>query len=115
VGHRQEHERRRVSTLVDLGEVDEAGLAIRMDERSHYEVAVHGDRVMVKARMGPWRRLSLKFSVPTGTWCSSLRRGTVPLGLPTSSSSAITTKFVCLKCWPYRFSSEDGRMPKGVA
>ena len=53
VGRRQQHERCRASTVVELGDADEAGLAVRMDERAHYAVAVSGDRVVVKARIGP--------------------------------------------------------------
>lgn len=53
VGWRQQHERCEVRTLVDAGESSEAGLAVRMDERAHYEVAVVGDRLLAKARIGP--------------------------------------------------------------
>jgi xylan 1,4-beta-xylosidase len=53
VGRRQQHERCRAAALVDLGDADEAGLSIRMDERSHYDIAVVVDRVLVRARIGP--------------------------------------------------------------
>ncbi len=66
VGRRQEHERCRASTLVDVGDADEAGLAIRMDERCHYEVAVCGDRVVVKARIGPLSAVVAEAQRPTG-------------------------------------------------
>jgi xylan 1,4-beta-xylosidase len=53
VGRRQQHERCRAAALVDLGDADEAGLSIRIDERSHYDIAVAVDRVFVRARIGP--------------------------------------------------------------
>ena len=39
--------------LVDPDATSEAGLAVRMDERFHYEVAINDDRVIVRARIGP--------------------------------------------------------------
>ena len=53
IGRRQQHERCRARTLVDPGDADEAGLTVRMDEHFHYEVAVVGSRVVVRARIGP--------------------------------------------------------------
>lgn len=53
VGRRQQHERCRASTAVEAGDSDEAGIAVRMDERAHYEVAVIVDRVVAQARIGP--------------------------------------------------------------
>jgi xylan 1,4-beta-xylosidase len=66
VGRRQQHERCRASTLVDLGDADEAGLVIRMDERSHYEVGVSVDRVLVRARVGPVAAEVASAERPTG-------------------------------------------------
>ena len=40
VGRRQQHLRCRARTLVEVADAAEAGLAVRMDERHHYEVAV---------------------------------------------------------------------------
>ena len=53
VGRRQQHLLCRARTLVDVGTAAEAGLAVRMDESLHYEVAVIGDRVVARARIGP--------------------------------------------------------------
>lgn len=53
IGRRQQHERCCARARVDAEAALEAGLAIRMDERAHYEVAVNGDRVLVRARIGP--------------------------------------------------------------
>ena len=55
VGRRQQHHFHRVRTLVDVGTAAEAGLAARMDESLHYEVAVIGDRIVAQARIGPLR------------------------------------------------------------
>jgi beta-xylosidase len=53
VGRRQQHHVCRVRTSVDAGDAAEAGLTVYMDERSHYAVAVAGDRVVVRATIGP--------------------------------------------------------------
>lgn len=53
VGRRQQHHRCRVRTRVEASPGVEAGLAVFFDERSHYEVAVEGERVMARARIGP--------------------------------------------------------------
>jgi beta-xylosidase len=53
VGRRQQHIRCRVATLVEAEQDAEAGLAVYMDERSHYEIAVAGDRIIARARIGP--------------------------------------------------------------
>jgi beta-xylosidase len=53
LGRRQQHHLCRVRTLVDPGAASEAGLAVRMDEAHHYEVAVVGDRIVARARIGP--------------------------------------------------------------
>jgi beta-xylosidase len=39
-------------TLVEVQDAGEAGLGVLMDERHHYEVAVRGDEVVVRARIG---------------------------------------------------------------
>jgi xylan 1,4-beta-xylosidase len=53
VGRRQEHPACRVRALVDAGDATEAGLTVWMDDRAHYDVAVVGDRVVARARIGP--------------------------------------------------------------
>jgi beta-xylosidase len=53
VGRRQQQVEWRVRTLVDAGEAAEAGLTVWMDDRAHYDVMVVGDRVVVRARIGP--------------------------------------------------------------
>jgi xylan 1,4-beta-xylosidase len=53
VGRRQQHAWCRVRALVDAGSAAEAGLAVRMDDASRYEVAVVGDRVIARAHVGP--------------------------------------------------------------
>lgn len=52
VGVRQQHERCQVRALLDPGDASEAGLCVRMDERSHYEIAVCGERIVATARVG---------------------------------------------------------------
>jgi beta-xylosidase len=53
VGRRQQHLRCRVRALVDPGSSTEAGIAVLMDEAYHYEVAVRGEHVVARARIGP--------------------------------------------------------------
>ncbi len=53
VGRRQQHSRCRVRARVDAGAAAEAGLAILMDETSHYEVAVRRGQIIARARIGP--------------------------------------------------------------
>ena len=43
-----------VRTLVDPGSATEAGLTVLTDDTAHYEVAVRGDRVVARARAGPF-------------------------------------------------------------
>ncbi len=52
-GRRQQHLRCRARTRVEVGDAAEAGLAVRMDEQHHYEVAVAAGEVVVRARIGP--------------------------------------------------------------
>jgi beta-xylosidase len=53
VGRRQQHHRCQASALVEALPDAEAGVAIYMDERSHYEIGLSGDRVIARARIGP--------------------------------------------------------------
>jgi beta-xylosidase len=53
VGRRQQHAECRVRVLVDAGDAAEAGLTVWMDDRAHYDVAVVGGRIVVRARIGP--------------------------------------------------------------
>jgi xylan 1,4-beta-xylosidase len=66
VGRRQQHHLCRVRTLVHPGDAAEAGLAMRMDELHHYEVAVMGDRVVAQARIGPTRAVLGEAPRPSG-------------------------------------------------
>jgi len=53
VGRRQQDAQCRVRALVDAGDAAEAGLTVWMDDRAHYDVVVVGERVVVRARIGP--------------------------------------------------------------
>ncbi len=52
LGRRQQHARCIARTAVDTGSGGEAGLAVLMDETSHYSVAVSGDKIIVRAHVG---------------------------------------------------------------
>ena len=54
VGRRQQHHFCHVRASVELDRSGEAGLAILMDDTSHYEVAVTGDRIIARGRTGPF-------------------------------------------------------------
>jgi len=52
VGRRQQHRHCRVTTRVDAMSATEAGLSVLLDSAAHYEVAVEGDRVVARGRVG---------------------------------------------------------------
>ncbi len=54
VGRRQQHHHCRVRTCVEPGPTTEAGVSVYLDETAHYDVAVSGDRVVARARVGPF-------------------------------------------------------------
>jgi xylan 1,4-beta-xylosidase len=56
VGRRQQHLSCRVRALAEPG-AGRGGLAVRLDERHHYEVELAGGRVSVSARIGPLRQV----------------------------------------------------------
>jgi xylan 1,4-beta-xylosidase len=64
-GRRQQHLSCMARTAVDPGE-GRGGLAIRLDERHHYEVEVAGGQVEVLARIGPLRQSVAARRVPPG-------------------------------------------------
>jgi hypothetical protein len=66
VGRRQRYERCRASTLVRLRDATEAGLSMRMDERFHYDVAVSGERILVRAQAGPIASVMAEAPKPDG-------------------------------------------------
>jgi beta-xylosidase len=66
VGRRQQHPRCRVRTRVDARASVEAGIAVRMDESAHYEVAVIDDEVIALARIGPLRAVVGRAPRPSG-------------------------------------------------
>jgi beta-xylosidase len=66
VGRRQRYERCRASTLVRLRDATEAGLSMRMDERFHYDVAVNGERIIVRAQAGPIASVMAEAPKPDG-------------------------------------------------
>jgi xylan 1,4-beta-xylosidase len=52
VGRRQQHHHCRASALVEGGAASEAGLTIWLDGQAHYDVAIRGNRVIARARVG---------------------------------------------------------------
>ena len=53
VGRRQQELRCRARATVSSGSAAEAGLAVRMDERHHVEVAIADGEIVARARIGP--------------------------------------------------------------
>jgi xylan 1,4-beta-xylosidase len=53
IGRRQQNHWCVARALIDVTDATEAGLAVRMDERFHYEVAVRTETIIVRARIGP--------------------------------------------------------------
>ncbi len=52
VGRRQQHHHCRIRASVEAAPSTEAGLSVRLDETAHYDVAVRGDRVLARCRVG---------------------------------------------------------------
>ena len=65
-GRRQQHLWCRARALVDPGDSTEAGLAIRMDEQSHYEVFVADGAISVRARVGFLTSVLASAEAPAG-------------------------------------------------
>ncbi|KAB2341576.1 glycoside hydrolase family 43 protein [Actinomadura rudentiformis] len=80
VGRRQQHHRCRARSLIDADGCAEAGLSIRMDEYSHYEVAVQEDQILARARIGPLASVVAQAPKPDGP---------VILGIDTETESAL--------------------------
>ena len=66
LGRRQRHLQCEVRARVDTGSAVEAGLAAYMDESAHYEVAVRGPEVLVRARIGPLSQIVARAPRPSG-------------------------------------------------
>jgi xylan 1,4-beta-xylosidase len=64
VGRRQQHPSCRVRVLIDSAE-GRGGLAVRLDERHHYEVEAAAQEVRVVARIGPLRTVVATYPLPT--------------------------------------------------
>jgi xylan 1,4-beta-xylosidase len=65
VGRRQQHLSCRARTLADAAE-GRGGLAVRLDERHHYELEVADGEVRVSARIGPLRQIVGTQPAPSG-------------------------------------------------
>jgi xylan 1,4-beta-xylosidase len=65
-GRRQQHHRCRARARVDPGDSTEAGLAVRMDEHSHYEVFRRDGNIAVRARIGPLAGVIASVPSPSG-------------------------------------------------
>ncbi|NGY64190.1 glycoside hydrolase family 43 protein [Lentzea sp. NEAU-D13] len=64
-GRRQRHQSCRARALIDPGE-GSGGLAVRFDERHHYEIEVAAGEVRVLARIGPLRTVVASRPAPAG-------------------------------------------------
>lgn len=64
LAQRQRAHRCSARTLVDIDDADEAGLGVLIDERHHYEVAVRGDEIIVRARIGDLSSVVARRPVP---------------------------------------------------
>jgi len=65
LGRRQQSQSCRIRTLVD-GAEGVGGLAVRLDERHHYEIEASPGQVQVIARIGPLRTVVATAAVPEG-------------------------------------------------
>jgi hypothetical protein len=55
-----------VRTCVEPGPTTEAGVSVYLDETAHYDVAVRGDRVVARARVGPFDAVIAEAPRPSG-------------------------------------------------
>jgi xylan 1,4-beta-xylosidase len=65
VGRRQQHLTCRARALVDAAE-GAGGLAVRLDDRHHYEIEIDGTMAKVLARIGPLRTVVAARPLPAG-------------------------------------------------
>ncbi|MEY9930601.1 xylan 1,4-beta-xylosidase [Catenulispora sp. GP43] len=65
LGRRQQHLSCRIRTLADAAD-GVGGLAVRLDERHHYEIEASAGQVRVIARIGPLRTVVATAAVPAG-------------------------------------------------
>lgn len=64
VGRRQQHHQCRIRAEVVPGTATEVGLAVVMDDTAHDEVALVGDRILARARSGPFRQIVGEAAAP---------------------------------------------------
>gem|GEM_PF-3854148 len=91
VGRRQQHPSCRVRALVDAGDGC-GGLAVRLDERHHYEIEVAGGQVRAVVRIGPLCTVLANAPVPAGPLVLRVETAVEPVndarGGPDTVSSA---------------------------
>ena len=80
VGRRQQHHHCTVTTCVDPGSAAEAGLAVVMDDTADYEVALVGDRVLARARVGSLSVVLGEAPRPSGPVVLAIRMAPHPHG-----------------------------------
>jgi hypothetical protein len=101
-----------VRARVDAGDASEAGLTVWMDERAHYDIAVSGDRVVARARIGPLvdqvasAPVSDRSSVVLELRCMSDVTGTEP-DLVVLGHDGEHGEFVALATLPGRYLSTE--------
>jgi xylan 1,4-beta-xylosidase len=65
IGRRQQHPGCRVRVLADAS-AGSGGIAVRLDERHHYEIETDGDEVWCQARIGPLTRVLASVRLSAG-------------------------------------------------
>jgi xylan 1,4-beta-xylosidase len=78
VGRRQRDQGCRVRAAVDSPWSGEAGLTVMMDNMSHYEVAVTGDRIIARGRSGPFQQIVGEARRPDGVVVLQVETASVP-------------------------------------
>ncbi len=85
VARRQQHHDCSVRTRVETGSAGEAGLALLLDATAHYEVALAGNGIIVRARVGEFDTLVAEAPRPPGPVILTLRTSPHPQGPDTVS------------------------------
>ena len=99
VGRRQQHHYCRCSARVEAAPAAEAGLSILMDHTAHYDVAVAGDRIVARARVGSLETIVGSAPRPDGPVTLTIETAPDRLG-PDSVSLDSRTKPASPARWP---------------
>jgi xylan 1,4-beta-xylosidase len=89
LGRRQQHQSCRARARIDAAE-GRGGLAVRLDERHHYELEVAEGRVEARARIGPLSVVVAARDVPAGPLVLRIETAAIPARDPRDGPDEVT-------------------------